>query len=702
MCACTHFFFEFYLKKMNFFSFNAKKSTLIYNAYMNLEDKQLHFSKSRLEALQKLGLTTIEDILSYYPMRFDCINTKDFSSWKIKEKVVFEAKVISHVSTFRKGKFTSSRFDVIMDDNVLHITIFNRPWISNIRLEQIMTITGTYMGNQKVTAINYDNKRLKDHDFITPVYATKEGVQQRTIRDSIKKVFETVENELIDYVPEEMIQKYKLLRRREALFRIHFPENEKDVLIAKRTLKYEEFLRFFIAMQTNKNEEGFHAYKSPKHFDMQKIKTCIKTLPFSLTKDQITTLQQIFQDLSSTHPMYRLVQGDVGCGKTVIAAISMYACFLSGNQSALLAPTEILAKQHLQSLKSIIQDSSCRIEVLYSGLSTKEKQKIFHDLKQGDIHIIIGTHALLQEDVQFQKLGYVVADEQQRFGVQQRKTLRLKGNHPDFLLMSATPIPRTLASAFFGDMEVSSIHSLPTGRKPPITTLIQENSFRSVLDDVNALLTSGRQLYVICAAVEENEDYKARDVIQMKENLSKLFQKYKVGMLHGRMHSIEKQQVMQEFYENTIQILVSTTVVEVGMNVVNATGMIIYDADRFGLSQLHQLRGRIQRGNAIGHCWLLTANQNNEVIQRLQVLTKSNDGFEIAEADLRLRGPGDILGTRQSGLPDFILGNLYEDTRIIETTKKDAEMIVQHPDNPDYMKILESVKQSQDRSLYVD
>ena len=369
---------------------------------------------------------------------------------------------------------------------------------------------------------------------------------------------------------------------------------------------------------------------------------------------------------------------------------------------ALLAPTEILAKQHLASLKSMIKDPSISIEVLYSAMNTKEKKDILRRCEEGDIDILIGTHALIQDDVHFKKLGYVVADEQQRFGVEQRKALRLKGENTDFLLMSATPIPRTLAASLFSDMKVSTIETMPAGRKQPVTQLILENSFRSVLDEVNALLEEGHQLYVICAAVDENEAFKARDVNKMYINLSKLFYPRKVGMLHGQMSSDEKQSVMDAFAKNEIQILVSTTVVEVGMNVVNATGMIIYDADRFGLSQLHQLRGRIQRGNAVGKCWLLTDNKSEDVKERLNVLVKTTNGFEISYEDLRLRGPGDILGTRQSGVPDLILGNLYEDTKMIEVCRKDAKLIVEHCAQTDYISIIESVKQRRAQSAYID
>ena len=426
-------------------------------------------------------------------------------------------------------------------------------------------------------------------------------------------------------------------------------------------------------------------------------------MKFELTKDQKTALQDVLKDMSSNRAMYRLVQGDVGCGKTVVAAIAMYAAVTAGYQGALLAPTEILAQQHFQSLQDTLGGFGIRTAVLYSGLSAGEKSQIMQGTADGSIDLIVGTHSLLQDVVQFKKLGLVVADEQQRFGVDQRRTLKQKGNQADFLLMSATPIPRTLASTLFGDMDISTIESMPPGRKDPVTEYINENSFRSVLNEVNELLEQGRQLYVICAAVDQNEDYDARNVTDTAASLSKLFKNYKVGCLHGRMSSEEKQRIMGAFGRNEIQVLVCTTVVEVGMNVVNATGMIIYDADRFGLSQLHQLRGRIQRGSTQGRCWLLSGSKDERAAERLNVLVKSNNGFEISYEDLRLRGPGDILGTRQSGVPDFILGNIIEDTGIINAARSDAETIMNDPQNPDYAAILDWVrKRNEDRSAYID
>ena len=670
---------------------------------MDLHDKSLHLTAKRLESLGRLHLQTVEDLLSYYPFRYDEITVRPFAEWTLKEKVTFEAEVVSPIKTWRHGRLTTSSFDVQMQEHILRITIFNRPWTKNLSLNQVVTITGIFMGGSKVTAISYDTKAIQDHAQVTPVYSIKEGIQQRTVRDSIAKVYEEVQNEIPDVIPETFKQRYRLLRKAEALHKVHFPETMKDVQASYRTLKYEEFLKFFTAVRMMKDSEGRGIYKQPRVYDEAKVQQVIAGLKYELTKDQKSSLKEILQDLSSTKTMYRLVQGDVGCGKTVVAAIALYAVVTAGYQGALLAPTEILAQQHGQSLKDILGPYHTRIAVLYSGLPAAEKNHILKETAAGKIDILIGTHSLLQDTVQFQNLGFVVADEQQRFGVDQRRALKQKGNQADFLLMSATPIPRTLASTLFGDMDISTIESMPPGRKEPITKYIPENSFRSVLDDVKELLASGRQLYVICAAVDQNDDYEARNVKDTAENLAKLFHDYRVGYLHGRMSSEEKQQVMTAFYKNEIQILVSTTVVEVGMNVVNATGMIIYDAERFGLSQLHQLRGRIQRGSTQGKCWLLSASQEDRVKERLNVLVKSNNGFEISYEDLRLRGPGDILGTRQSGVPDFILGNIVEDTGMIQAARSDAETMMNDPENPDYAAILDWVrKRSETSSAYID
>ena len=670
---------------------------------MDLSDKRLKLTSMRLQILHELGLYTTDDLLMYYPYRYEVITTSAFSDWKIKDKVWFEGEVVQLPRSWRKGRLVTTTFQVRFQEQILTVTIFNRPWAKSLNLNQILTIQGVYQGNCKVTAMSYDTKSLAEHASITPIYSIKEGIRQKTLQTIIHSVLNQLQDEIIDDIPNEFRQAYRLLPLKLAYRCIHIPSSMNEVQAAVRTLKYAEFLRFFTAIQLMRSTEGIRIAKKPKIFSSKKIQQAIQSLSFEMTADQRDTLEKILYDMGSTHSMYRLVQGDVGCGKTVVATLALYAAFLSGYQSAMLAPTEILARQHYQSVNEVLAPFGVNTEVLYSALSSAKKNEILKDVASGKIDILIGTHSMIQDTVTFHKLGLTIADEQQRFGVAQRKALKQKGEQVDFLLMSATPIPRTLAASLFGDMDVSTIETMPAGRITPITTLIKENSFRTVLEDVKRLLISGRQLYVICAAVDENEEYHARNVYDTMESIQKLFPQYKVACLHGRMSTDEKQAIMQAFHDNDIQILVSTTVVEVGVNVVNATGMIIYDADRFGLSQLHQLRGRIQRGSEQGYCWLLTASQDERVLQRIEVLVKSNNGFEISYEDLRLRGPGDILGTRQSGVPDFILGNIVEDTAMINQARKDALKVMESADNPDYQILLETVqKRNEKNAEYAD
>lgn len=670
---------------------------------MDLSDKRLKLTSKRLTVLHQLGLYTTDDLLMYYPYRYETITSSAFADWKIKDKVWFEGEVVQLPRSWRKGRLVTTTFQVRSQEQILTITIFNRPWAKSLNLNQSLTIQGVYQGNSKVTAISYDTMPLAEHATFTPIYSIKAGIRQKTLQTIIYSVLNQLQDEIIDDIPDEFRQAYRLLTLKVAYRCIHIPSSMIEVQAAVRTLKYAEFLRFFTAIQLMRSTDGIRITKKPKIFSSKKIQQAIQSLSFELTADQKDTLEKILNDMGSTHTMYRLVQGDVGCGKTVVATLALYAAFLSGYQGAMLAPTEILARQHYISVNQVLAPFSVKTEVLYSALTPAKKKEILEDVASGKINILIGTHSMIQDSVTFHKLGLTIADEQQRFGVSQRKALKQKGEQVDFLLMSATPIPRTLAASLFGDMDVSTIETMPAGRITPVTTLVKENSFRTVLDDIKCLLKSGRQLYVICAAVDENEEYHVRNVYDTTESIQKLFPQYKVACLHGRMTADEKQAIMQAFNTNDIQILVSTTVVEVGVNVVNATGMIIYDADRFGLSQLHQLRGRIQRGSEQGYCWLLTASHEERVLQRLDVLVKSNNGFEISYEDLRLRGPGDILGTRQSGVPDFILGNIVEDTAMINQARKDALKVMESADNPDYQILLETVRKRNEKNAeYAD
>ncbi len=659
---------------------------------MELNDRRLGFTKRRIELLNSLGIFSVGDLLSYYPLRYDVLNTEAVSSWKEKDRVTFEGTVAGRVNSVYVHGRNMSRFDVMTQSEIIHITIFNRPWAKSLKDGDLITVTGICSGRNRVTALSYSTKPLAEQNAVTPVYSIKAGIQQRTIRSSVEKALSVLDGEIADLIPIRYLRKYRLSGRKDALCMVHFPKNTEEIRQAYRTLKYEEFLRFFTALELMKSSQN-GGYKQPRNFDQRKTEKLIQSLPFDLTAGQRKALGEILNDMADTKPMYRLVQGDVGCGKTAVAAVAMAACADAGYQAALLAPTEILARQHAASLRQLLGDQY-RIGVLYSGESSEEKEAVLRGLQEGTIDIVAGTHSLIQDAVTFRQLGLVVADEQQRFGVEQRRALREKGYMVDFLLMSATPIPRTLASALYGDMDISTIETLPSGRKPVTTVLIRENSFRSVLKDVQALLKEGHQLYVITAAIEKNENYDARAAGDVCAVLSRLFHPYHVDLLHGRMSSQEKEAVMERFSRNEIQVLVSTTVVEVGMNVVNATGMIIYDADRFGLSQLHQLRGRVQRGQDQGYCWLLTGNRDPGTLERLQVLVNTSDGFVISMEDLRLRGPGDILGKRQSGLPEFLIGNLAEDTAIMNAARSDAYEIMTDPDHPDFAALLDSVREA--------
>lgn len=639
---------------------------------------ELKLSEKRKNICERLGLNCVNDIISYYPARYERYDLQSYENFEIGSQVVLYGQLISYPTSFRRGKFTTSRFKVLYQEEELIITIFNRPWIKNLKMNEMLTIIGKYEGNNKITATSYYAKDISGQ--IIPIYSVKEGISQNDIKKLIDYTFDKI-CDFDDDLPSELIYKHQLISYQQAIRNIHKPINYEMLTKAISRLKYEEFLKFYLALNILK-QENTESLKKHKVFSDEKIEEFITNFPYELTKDQIIVKNEILHDLKSNKIMYRLLQGEVGSGKTAIAAIALYANYLAGFQGAIMAPTEILAKQHYESLRKQLEPFDVKVDVLYSALDKQNEVK--ERIKNGETDIIVGTHALFSEDVEYHNLGLVIADEQHRFGVKQRQALKNKGENCDFLLMSATPIPRTLASSLYGDMDVSTIATLPSNRKGCKTYLITENSIASILEEVKNTLKQGRQIYVVAASIEKNDNYKAKDVNGLFIALSDALKPYKISLLHGKMSSEQKDDIMKKFNDNEIQVLVSTTVVEVGVNVTNATMMIVYDADRFGLSQLHQLRGRVQRSVYEGTCFLLTDNKDSEVKRRLQILCNSNDGFEISYEDLKIRGPGDILGTRQSGLPAFILGNLIEDTRFIDAAKKDVQLIIDNLDKKEY------------------
>ncbi|MGM9959619.1 MAG: ATP-dependent DNA helicase RecG [Erysipelotrichaceae bacterium] len=647
---------------------------------MNLNELKL--TDRRKEICRRLDLNDSHDILHYYPYRYENYQLTPYKSFREGMNVFFEAELLTSPYVYRYGnKRSVTKFKVLFEEEEIFVTIYNRPWVNNLRIGSKIIIHGKYEGKNNVTAINYYLKSLDEVRGIKAFYSLKEGISNNDIEKIVSIVLEKTVSDESDDIPEYFKEKHKLLSLKDALINIHKPKDEMSLRKALSRLKYEEFLNFYSCLFLLKKSDDTDIDYS-KDFDEMKIKEFMDTFPFEFTADQRSAIEEILNDLSSKKPMDRLLEGEVGSGKTAVAEVACFAACLAGYQSALMAPTEILAFQHYEDFSKRMKDVS--IVLLTSSINDKEKTKEL--IRNGKADIVIGTHSLFYEDVMFKNLGLVIADEQQRFGVNQRKLLRQKGEKCDLLLMSATPIPRTLASAVYGDKDVSVIETLPKGRKGCRTYLIRKNSISDKLDEIKEELKKGRQIYIVCASIDKNDEYKAKDVNGIYDSLINVLKPYKLGLLHGKMSSEDKNRVMKEFADNEINVLVCTTVVEVGISVANATMMIIYDADRFGLSQLHQLRGRVQRGNIEGSCYLLTDSKDDRVIERLNVLCKTNNGFEIAREDLRLRGPGDMLGTRQSGLPAFVLGNIVEDTKFIEAAKKDAREILERPEDfKDYL-----------------
>jgi len=635
---------------------------------------QLKLSKRLFEKLTDAGYETVESLLWNFPYRYEEVTNTPYSDWKIGDKVWLEGIIQEPFKCIRLPKNRSvTKFMFQSDQGLFQVSIFNRPWLkSNMQI----SLQARYDGNNNLVGINYNTHSLVEQLGIIPVYSLSKELSNKDYITAISKAIDFLD-ECIKYdVPEEYRQRYKLLSLKQSIYQIHKPLNMNAIFLAKRALKYEEFLRFQTKLQLNRQINFGQMFGKSKIFDRRIVNQWMTHLPFELTNQQKIVLDEILNDLQSKQRMNRLLQGDVGSGKTVIAALAIYATVLSHYQTALLVPTEILAKQHYISMKSYLPDS-IRVEVLYSSLSNKQKTSILERLRNNEIDVLIGTHSIIQEDVKFYNCGLVVADEQHRFGVEQRRMLSDKGDKVDFLLMSATPIPRTLAAVLFNDLNISTITSYHASKQMIETRLIQSNSIKPIYDTLIERLNQNDQIYFVCPSIEFDETRLVKSVDQIYHALVKgLPKNIRIGMLHGKLSQDEKDKVLQSFLEHKIDCLVTTTVIEVGVNVQTANTMVIYDSDRFGLSQLHQLRGRVGRGSVEGLCFLLTDSEDELSLERLKVLENSQDGFEIANKDLELRGPGEIFGLKQSGIPSFLIANVVLDQAILVTAQKDSIDIV--------------------------
>lgn len=657
----------------------------------------------RLEQLQQLGIGTIEDLLSYYPFRYEDIQEKKIEEIQDQEKVVIKGLVVSEPIVQHYGyKKNRLSFRMMQDHAVIMVTFFNQPFLKKkIQVSEELAIYGKWDAKRKsLTGMKILGQQFKEQEF-EPIYRVNKHIRQSTVIDLIRQAFEQYQDDIPEILPEGLLKKYRLIPRREAMYWMHFPKDEQEHHQARRRMIFEEFFIFQMNMQQLRKKERQVKNSLMIHYDPQKLKQFIQALPFELTEAQKRVTNEICRDmLSSTH-MHRLLQGDVGSGKTVIAAIALYATVTAGYQGALMVPTEILAEQHAESLQELFADFSVRTALLTSSTKPKDRREILEQLASGELDIVVGTHSLIQEEVVFAKLGLVITDEQHRFGVQQRQILREKGQYPDVLFMTATPIPRTLAITAFGEMDVSIIDELPKGRIPIQTKWVSLKQLDTVLSWTRKELQQGHQMYVICPLIEESEMLDLQNAVEIYEQLQAYYgTEYRVGLLHGKMKPKEKEAMMDEFKRNEIQVLVSTTVIEVGVNVPNATIMLIMDANRFGLAQLHQLRGRVGRGSQASYCILVADPKNEAGKERMKIMTETTDGFVLSQKDLEMRGPGEFFGAKQSGIPEFQIGNIVSDFTILEIARQEAVRLTsqggweRQADNQALIHYLENQKQT--------
>ncbi|WP_284139914.1 ATP-dependent DNA helicase RecG [Virgibacillus sp. LDC-1] len=633
------------------------------------------------EEFELMHIFTIEDLLFYFPSRYDVFEIKPIGELIHEDKVTIEGRVIHDPSLSFFGKKKSRlQFNVEVEGIAVKAVMFNRAFAKKqIKQGDIITLTGKWDAHRlQITVSNYKKGAAETHAEIQPIYSVKGDMTNFRLKKAIKHALDEYANNIDELLPATFLTAYKLPKRREALFTMHFPENRNALKHARRRFTYEEFLLFQLKMQLLRKLKRQATTGNAQQYDKETVQAFIEDLPFQLTKAQKQAVEQILSDMESPFRMNRLLQGDVGSGKTVVAAICLYASITAGKQGALMVPTEILAEQHYESLKTLFGDR-VSVALLTGSVKGKKRRELTTAIENKQIDLVIGTHALIQEDVNFDNLGFVIIDEQHRFGVEQRRSLRNKGLHPDVLFMTATPIPRTLAITAFGDMDVSIINEMPAGRKQIETYWIKDNMLDRVLLFIEKRITAGEQAYVICPLIEESDKLDIQNAVDLYEQLKAYYDaSIQVGLMHGRLHVDEKDNVMKQFALNEIKILVSTTVVEVGVNVPNATVMVIYDAERFGLSQLHQLRGRVGRGDKQSYCILIADPKGEIGKERMKIMTETNDGFELAEQDLKLRGPGDFFGKKQSGLPDFKVADMIHDYRALETARNDAQEIIRN------------------------
>ena len=641
-----------------------------------MDIKNLHqVGEKTSKILNKLGIFTDDDLINYYPYRYNVYN---FSNELIDNSTLIINVIIESnpIVSYIKKNFNRLSFRARYNERIFNVVIFNRAYLkTNLTIGKNITIIGKYDFKKNIFTSS-DIKFNVTNGQIEPVYHLTKGITNNLVSKLIKDNFNNIY--IKDSLPSNIISKYNLLSKKDALYNIHFANDLKMVHYAKNRLIYEELFDFSFKMNYFKNQ-NIRKDKEPKNIDINKINEFKKLLPFSLTTDQDNAYNEIVQDMSSNKKMNRLLLGDVGSGKTVVAVGAIYANFIAGFESTLMAPTEVLATQHYFSIKKILDKFNVAVELITGSMSKKEKEAIYKRVQNKEIDLLIGTHSLLNENIIFNNLGLVITDEQHRFGVHQRFTLEDKSKCPDILYLSATPIPRTYAMTIYGDLDISYIKTKPTGRKDIITKVKKNSDIKGVLGLMLEQIKLGHQIYVVSPLVEEDESLNLTSINLLKEKLSLAFKNlFRIEIIHGKMKTTEKESIMNDFKNNQIKILIATTVIEVGIDVSNATMMVIFNAERFGLATLHQLRGRVGRSDLQSYCYLISDSDND----RLKVMEESNDGFYISQKDFEMRGHGDLFGVKQHGDMSFKLANLKNDYNILLFANEDAKKFI---DSKEYL-----------------
>ncbi len=645
-----------------------------------------------LNDLHKLNIFTINDLINFYPYRYNFYNPTNINNTQDNITITINGIIESTPKiVFIKRNLNYLTFRVLSSNKLINVTIFNRAFMkNNLIVGKSICLTGKYNTEKNLfTASNILLKPIMS-TIIEPIYHLKGNLKNKNLNNLIIDILN--KNEYNNTLPEYIVDKYNLLDEYNSLKEIHNPQNINILKKANLTLIYKELFDFMFKINYLRLKRSTNEINIVKDFDVDKLNELINNLPFELTKDQLNAIDDITNDFKSNKRMNRIIIGDVGSGKTIVSFIAIYANYLAGYQSALLAPTEILAKQHYDNIKNILD---IKVELLTSSTKKKDRENIISKLKNNELDCIIGTHSIINEEVEFNNLGLVITDEQHRFGVNQRKNLQNKGESVDVLYMSATPIPRTYALTIYGDMDISEIKTKPSGRKEVITKLYKESELKYALNIMLNEIKKGHQIYVVSPLVEENDDKNLYDVEKLRDKLNIAFNNMvPIDILHGKLKNKDKEDIMNNFKNGNTKILISTTVIEVGVDVKNATCIVIFNAERFGLSTLHQLRGRVGRNDFISYC-LLISNYEKE---RLNVLTESTDGFYISEKDFELRGSGNLFGTKQSGEMDFKLANIKRDIKILKQCNIDSKEFIDNNikdnfNNYNYYKnILEELK----------